>query len=146
MFFCFDRVFTLIRCKENMNDLALSIAPKFTKLQSLTLRQSKSQLEDNAIEAIAYYCHDLTELDLSGSYKINDWSLFELSSGCPDLTKLNLSGCSKLTENGLRSLSSFKHLKWLNLCGCVSATTDTALDVSDRSYTCPHLRSCYLIV
>ncbi|KMZ73677.1 hypothetical protein ZOSMA_144G00400 [Zostera marina] len=62
-----------------MNDLVVSIAPNFAKLQSLTLSQTNPQLEDSAIEVIASCCNDIIELDISGSLNLTDWSLFLLT-------------------------------------------------------------------
>lgn len=113
-----------------MNNLLLSLAPKFTKLETLVLRQDKQQLEDNAVEAIASYCHDLQDLDLSKSSKLSDRSLYALAHGCPNLTKLNISGCTAFTDGALEYLTRFcRKLKSLNLCGCVNAATDRALQV-----------------
>ncbi|XP_020262100.1 F-box protein SKP2A-like isoform X2 [Asparagus officinalis] len=115
-------------CKDNMNNLVLSLAPKFAKLQTLSLRQNKPQLEDNGVETIANYCHDLRELDLSKSLRLSDQSLYALAHGCPRLTKLNISGCSSLGDAALAYLTSFcRNLKNLNLCGCVRAASDRAL-------------------
>lgn len=113
-----------------MNNLVLSLSPKFTKLQSLILRQDKPQLEDNAIESIANFCHDLQVLDLSKSFKLSDCSLYALAHGCPNLTKLNISGCTAFSDSALAYLAGFcTKLKVLNLCGCVKAASDTALQV-----------------
>ncbi|XP_020524556.1 F-box protein SKP2A isoform X1 [Amborella trichopoda] len=121
-------------CKENMNNLVLSIAPKFTKLQTLFLRQNKPQLEDEAVEAIAKHCHDLRDLDLSKSFKLTDRSLYALAHGCNHLTKLNISGCSDFSDNALAYLTSTcRDLKSLNLCGCVRAATDKALQAVGRN-------------
>ncbi|KAL6984345.1 F-box protein skp2a [Sarracenia purpurea var. burkii] len=115
-------------CKNNMNNLVLSLSPKFAKLQTLILRQDKPQLEDNAVETIASYCHDLQDLDLSKSFKLSDSSLFALAHGCPNLTKLNISGCSAFSDTALAYLAGFcRKLKYLNLCGCVKAASDKAL-------------------
>ncbi|KAL5128440.1 F-box protein SKP2B [Glycine soja] len=120
--------FGLTRCSKNMNNLVLSLSPKFTKLQTLILRQDKPQLEDNAVETIANFCHDLQILDLSKSFKLTDRSLYAVALGCRDLTKLNISGCSAFSDNALAYLASFcRKLKVLNLCGCVKAASDTAL-------------------
>lgn len=111
-----------------MNNLVLSLVPKFSKLQTLILRQDKPQLEDNAVETIANFSHDLQILDLSKSFKLTDRSLYAIAHGCPDLTKLNISGCSAFSDTALAYLASFcRKLKVLNLCGCVGAATDTAL-------------------
>lgn len=113
-----------------MNDLMISLAPKFTKLQVLTLRQNKPQLEDSAVEAVANYCHDLQELDLSRSFRLSDRSLYALAHGCPRLTRLNISGCSNFSDTALMYLTRrCKNLKCLNLCGCGKAATDRALQV-----------------
>ncbi|XP_072999294.1 F-box protein SKP2A isoform X1 [Typha latifolia] len=115
-------------CKNNMNNLVESLAPKFTKLQVLSLRQNKPQLEDSAVEVVANYCHDLRDLDLSRSFKLSDLSLYALAHGCPHLTKLNISGCSSFSDSALEYLTSHcKSLKNLNLCGCVRAASDRAL-------------------
>ncbi|KAG9457174.1 hypothetical protein H6P81_001682 [Aristolochia fimbriata] len=115
-------------CKEHMNNLVLSLAPKFTKLQVLTLRQNKPQLEDEAVIAIANNCHDLRDLDLSKSFKLTDSSLYALSHGCPSLGKLNISGCSAFSDVALSYLTSAcRNLKNLNLCGCWKAASDNAL-------------------
>ncbi|GJM88639.1 hypothetical protein PR202_ga04724 [Eleusine coracana subsp. coracana] len=153
-------------CQQNMNDLMISLAPKFTKLQVLTLRQNKPQLEDTAVEVVANYCHDLRELDLSRSFRLSDRSLYALAHGCPRLTKLNISGCSNFSDTALIYLTCrCKKLKCLNLCGCGKAATDRALqaiaencvqlqslnlgwceDVTDKGVTslasgCPDLRA-----
>ncbi|KAJ4952795.1 hypothetical protein NE237_029627 [Protea cynaroides] len=115
-------------CKNNMNNLVLSLAPKFTKLQTLTLRQNKPQLQDDAVEAIVNFCHDLQDLDLSKSFKLTDHSLYTLAHGCLNLTKLNISGCSAFSDVALAYLTGFcRNLKVLNLCGCVKAASDRAL-------------------
>lgn len=115
-------------CKNNMNNMVLSLAPKFTKLQTLTLRQDKPQLQDNAVEVIASYCHELQDLDLSKSFKLSDSSLFAVAHGCPNLTKLNISGCSAFSDTALAYVATFcRKLKNLNLCGCVKAASDKAL-------------------
>jgi F-box and leucine-rich repeat protein 1 (S-phase kinase-associated protein 2) len=113
-----------------MNDLAISLVHKFTKLQVLFLRQINPQLEDSGVEAVANYCHDLRELDLSRSFRLSDRSLYALANGCPHLTRLNISGCSNFSDTALVYLTSqCKNLKCLNLCGCVRAASDTALQV-----------------
>lgn len=113
-----------------MNNLMISLAPKFTKLQVLTLRQNKPQLEDSAVEAVANYCHDLRELDLSRSFRLSDRSLYALAHGCPRLTRLNISGCSNFSDTALTYLTCHcQNLKCLNLCGCVKAASDRALQV-----------------
>ncbi|XP_074583467.1 F-box protein SKP2A-like [Curcuma longa] len=116
-------------CKYHMNSLVQSLAPKFVKLQVLSLRQNcRSQLEDNAVEIIASYCHDLRDLDLSKSLRLSDSSLFALAHGCSHLTKLNISGCEGFSDSALAYLAMYcKNLKSLNLCGCVRAATDRAL-------------------
>lgn len=115
-------------CQDHMNDLVISLAHKFTKLQVLSLRQIKPQLEDSGVEAVANCCHDLRELDLSRSFRLSDRSLYALAHGCPHLTRLNISGCSNFSDAALAFLTSqCKDLKCLNLCGCVSAASDRAL-------------------
>ncbi|XP_059630593.1 F-box protein SKP2B-like [Cornus florida] len=129
--------------KNNMNNLVLSLAPKFTKLQVLILRQDKQQLEDSAVETIAKCCHDLQDLDLSKSFKLSDRSLYALARGCPNLIKLNISGCSAFSDAALGYLSGFcRKLKILNLCGCVKAASDRALKAI--GYNCGQLQSLNL--
>ncbi|GMI82960.1 hypothetical protein like AT1G21410 [Hibiscus trionum] len=130
-------------CKKKMNNLVLSLAPKFTKLQTLILRQENPQLEDNAVETIANFCHDLQELDLSKSFKLSDHSLYALAHGCPNLTKLNISGCTSFSDEALEYLTNFcRKLKILNLCGCFKAATDRALQAIGRN--CNMLQSLNL--
>ncbi|KAL6848571.1 hypothetical protein ACP4OV_021597 [Aristida adscensionis] len=130
-------------CKQNMNSLMISLAHKFTKLQVLTLRQNKPQLEDSAVEAVANYCHDLRELDLSRSFRLSDRSLYALAHGCPRLTRLNISGCSNFSDTALTYLTCrCKNLKCLNLCGCVKAATDRALQAIGQN--CGQLQSLNL--
>ncbi|KAF9682694.1 hypothetical protein SADUNF_Sadunf05G0135300 [Salix dunnii] len=121
-------------CQNNMNNLVLSLAPKFTKLQTLVLRQDKPQLEDHAVETIAGYCHDLQDLDLSKSFKLTDRSLYALAHGCRNLRKLNISGCKAFSDVGLEYLTEFcRKLKILNLCGCVRGATDRSLQGIGRN-------------
>ncbi|XP_030501294.2 F-box protein SKP2B [Cannabis sativa] len=130
-------------CNKNMNNLVLSLAPKFTKLQTLILRQDKPQLEDNAVEAIANFCHDLQILDLSKSFKLSDASLYALARGCQNLTKLNISGCPAFSDVALAHLASCcRNLKVFNLCGCVKTATDRALQAIGRY--CNQLQSLNL--
>lgn len=130
-------------CKEHLNNLVLSLAPKFTKLQVLSLRQNKPQLEDNAVQTISNYCHDLCDLDLSKSYKLSDASLYALAHGCPRLTKLNISGCTGFSDSGLAYLTNFcTKLKYLNLCGCARAASDKSLQAI--AYNCRQLQSLNL--
>ncbi|CAN0928533.1 F-box protein SKP2A [Linum grandiflorum] len=121
-------------CKNNMNSLVLSLAPKLRNLQRLELRQGKPQLEDNAVETIASHCHDLQDLDLSKSFKLTDRSLYALAHGCRNLVKLNISGCTSFSDDGLEYLTGFcRKLKILNLCGCLRAATDHALQAIGRN-------------
>ncbi|XP_051124521.1 F-box protein SKP2A isoform X2 [Andrographis paniculata] len=134
---------SLYWCKKNMNNLVVSLAPKFTKLQGLILRQDTPQLQDDAVERIAAHCHDLQELDLSKSFALTDRSLYALARGCPDLVKLNISGCSAFSDSALGYLTGFcRKLKHLNLCGCVKAATDRAL--MSIGYNCHQLQSLNL--
>ncbi|TYG68683.1 hypothetical protein ES288_D05G172700v1 [Gossypium darwinii] len=110
-----------LMCWKNMNNLVLSLAPKFTKLLTL----------DTAVETIAKFCHGLQDLDLSKSFKLGDRSLYALAYGCRNLAKLNISGCTSFSDEGLEYLTKFcRKLKILNLCGCVKAATDCALHCS----------------
>ncbi|KAJ8618826.1 hypothetical protein MRB53_015012 [Persea americana] len=130
-------------CNDNMNNLVLSLAPKFTKLQILTLRQNKAQLEDDAVVAVANHCHDLRDLDLSKSFKLSDCSLYALAHGCPCLTELNISGCSAFSDTALAYLTRVcMNLKILNLCGCARTATDRALQAI--GYNCSQLQSLNL--
>ncbi|KAK7293803.1 hypothetical protein RJT34_16678 [Clitoria ternatea] len=130
-------------CSKNMNNLVISLAPKFTKLQTLILRQDKPQLEDNAVETIANFCHDLQILDLSKSFKLTDRSLYAIAHGCLDLTRLNISGCSAFSDSALAYVVSLcRKLIVLNLCGCVKAASDTALQAI--GHCCNQLQSLNL--
>lgn len=116
-----------------MNNLVLSLAPQFTKLQVLVLRQDTPQLLDEGVEKIAAHCHELKELDLSKSFRLSDRSLYALARGCPELVKLNISGCTSFNDSALGYLTGFcRKLKFLNLCGCVRAATDRALKVLEN--------------
>ncbi|KAK1432358.1 hypothetical protein QVD17_09254 [Tagetes erecta] len=120
--------FSLSWCKNNMNSLMLSVAPRFTNVRVLILRQEKPQLVDNAVETVANNCHEIEDLDLSKSFRLNDSSLYALAHGCPNLIKLNISGCSAFSDTALAYLTGFcRKLRILNLCGCVKAASDNAL-------------------
>ncbi|KAK7324132.1 hypothetical protein VNO77_27654 [Canavalia gladiata] len=115
-------------CSYNMNSVALSLVPKFTKLQTLILRQDKPQLADDVVETIAKYYHELQILDLNESFKLTNRTLYAIALGCRDLTKLNISTCLAFSDNALPYLASFcKKLKVLNLYRCVKAASDTTL-------------------
>eukprot|EP00252_Welwitschia_mirabilis_P011536 TRINITY_DN257_c0_g1_i2.p1 TRINITY_DN257_c0_g1~~TRINITY_DN257_c0_g1_i2.p1 ORF type:complete len:325 (-),score=42.46 TRINITY_DN257_c0_g1_i2:532-1506(-) len=127
-----------------MSTLLRSIAPKFCRLQSLNLRQIQHhQLNDEAVEAVAKYCHDLHSLDLSNSNQLTDASLETLAHGCNQLEKLYISGCSGITDSALINLATkCKKLIYLNLCGCVRAATDRALQALAQN--CHDLQSLNL--
>ncbi|KAM0067130.1 putative F-box domain, leucine-rich repeat domain superfamily, F-box-like domain superfamily [Helianthus debilis subsp. tardiflorus] len=153
-------------CTNNMNNLVLSIVPKFTNLRGLTFRKKGEQplLDDKSVETIANNCHDLEDLDLSMNSRLGDRSLYALARGCPNLTNLNISGCSAFSDHGLDFLSRYcRKLKILNLFGCYKAATNKALKaignncrqlesinlgrcyevgdagVKNLAYGCPHL-------
>ncbi|XP_074286772.1 F-box protein SKP2A-like isoform X2 [Silene latifolia] len=130
-------------CKNNMNYLVLTLAAKFTRLQTLILRQDKAQLEDNVVETIANFYYDIRELDLSKRFKVIDRSLYALAHGCPNLTKLNISGCTTFNDSGVAYLTSFcKKLKSLNRCECGRAATNRALQAI--VYNCSELQTLNL--
>ncbi|KAI5081805.1 hypothetical protein GOP47_0001548 [Adiantum capillus-veneris] len=115
-------------CHQNISNLVRSVAPKFSKLQACQLWNSGPYVKDEAVKALAYYCHDLRDLDLSKGTLITDDSLFALAQGCRLLEKLNLSGCTRITEQGVIFLAEHcKCIKSLDLCGCKKAGTDQAL-------------------
>lgn len=130
-------------CNVNMNNLVQSLAPKFTKLEVLSLRQNRPQLEDSAVEAVANNCHELKDLDLSRSFRLSDRSLYALADGCPHLARLNISGCSNFSDTALMDLTaSCTGLKYLNLCSCVRAASDRALQAIGQN--CNQLQSLNL--
>lgn len=130
--------FSLSWCKNNMNSLVVSLAPKFTNLRVLILRQDKPQLVDTAVEMVANNCHELEDVDLSKSFRLTDSSLYALAHGCPNLSKLNISGCSAFSDTALAYLTDFcTKLRILNLCGCVKAASDKALKAI--GYNCSQL-------
>ncbi|KAJ4747826.1 F-box/RNI-like superfamily protein [Rhynchospora pubera] len=130
-------------CNLNMNNLVQSLVPKFTKLEVLSLRQNRPQLEDSAVEAVASNCHELKDLDLSRSFRLSDRSLYALADGCPHLTRLNISGCSNFSDSALMHLTACcNQLKYLNLCGCVRAASDRALQAIGQN--CNQLQSLNL--
>ncbi|KAJ0751471.1 putative leucine-rich repeat domain superfamily [Helianthus annuus] len=132
-----------------MNNLVLSMAPKFRNLTGLVLRQDKPQLVDNVVETIANSCHDLEDLDLSKSFKLSDRSLYALAHGCQKLIKLNISGCSSFSDNALAYLSSYcrqlkaigyncSQLQSLNLGWCEEVGD---AGVTSLAYGCHDLRA-----
>jgi F-box and leucine-rich repeat protein 1 (S-phase kinase-associated protein 2) len=128
-----------------MNNLVRLLAPKFTKLEVLSLRQNRPQLEDSAVEAVANNCHELKDLDLSRSFRLSDRSLYALADGCSHLVRLNISGCSNFSDSALIHLTaSCKGLKFLNLCGCVRAASDRALQV--RLFFLVYFSCCLIFV
>ncbi|KAL9996315.1 putative F-box domain, leucine-rich repeat domain superfamily, F-box-like domain superfamily [Helianthus debilis subsp. tardiflorus] len=125
--------FSLSWCTNNINNLVLSIVPKFTNLRdldlSLTLHKKRVPLlDDNAVETIANNCHDLEDLGLSLNCALGGRSLYALARGCPNLTKLDIGFCSAFSDHGLVFLSrNCRKLKILNLFGCYNAATNKAL-------------------
>ncbi|XP_024520761.1 F-box protein SKP2A [Selaginella moellendorffii] len=118
-------------CGKSVSMLVQSVAYKFYRLQSCNLRRC-TLLNDQAVQAIARHCHDLSSLDLSNGRssgtRLTDLSLVALANGCKLLQKLDLSGCIGITEAGLVQLAeSCRQLKHLNLCGCDNAGSDNAL-------------------
>ncbi|KAL0326099.1 UNVERIFIED_CONTAM: F-box protein SKP2A [Sesamum radiatum] len=136
----------LFWCKKNMNNLVLSLVPKFTKLQVLILRQDTPQLQDDAVEKIATYCHDLQELDLSKSFRLTDRSLAAtdralkaIGYNCNQLQSLNLGWCDRVGDEGVKSLAyGCPDLRALDLCGCVLITDESVIALAN---SCLHLRS-----
>ncbi|KAL0432250.1 UNVERIFIED_CONTAM: F-box protein SKP2A [Sesamum latifolium] len=133
-------------CKKRMNDLVLSLVPKFTKLEVLILRQDTPQLQDDAVEKIATHCHDLQELDLSKSFRLTDHSLAAsdralkaIGYNCNKLQSLNLGWCDRVGDEGVKSLAyGCPDLRALDLCGCVLITDDSVIALANN---CLHLRS-----
>ncbi|KAF3329322.1 F-box protein SKP2A-like protein [Carex littledalei] len=125
-------------CNLNMNNLVQSLTPKFTKIEVLSLRQNRPQLEDGAVEAVANNCHELKDLDLSRSFRLSDRSLYALSDGCPHLTRLNISGCSNFSESALAIGQNCNQLQSLNLGWCESITDKGVVCLASG---CPNLRA-----
>ncbi|RRT54575.1 hypothetical protein B296_00049092 [Ensete ventricosum] len=150
-----------------MNSLVKSLAPKFVKLQVLTLRQNyRPQLEDDAVETVARYCHDLRHLDLSKGLKLSDRTLYALAhgyesvialaNGCPHLRSLGLYYCQNITDRAMYSLAN-SHARndarmWqnsshdqeglvnLNISQCTALTPPAVQAVCDSFpglHTCP---------
>ena len=76
-----------------MRKLFISIAPKFTRLQSLNLCHNQHQLDDQAVEMVVKNCHYLCALYLLNSTQLADISINAMVLGCNQLEKLNISGC-----------------------------------------------------
>ena len=111
-----------------MSKLLLSFAPKFTHLQSLNLHQNQHQRDDQEVEMVAKYCHDLCALDLLNSTQLIDRSINALALGCNQLEKLDISGCSKVIDSALIFLAAkCNRLRHLNLCGSCQAAYDRVL-------------------
>ena len=101
-----------------MSKLLLSIFLKFTFLLSLNLRQNQHQIDDEAVEMVAMYCHDLCALDFLNNTQLTDRSINSLALGCNQLEKLNISGCSKVIDSALIFLVvKFNRLRHINLYG-----------------------------
>uniref|UniRef100_A0A0E0DRL7 F-box/LRR-repeat protein 15-like leucin rich repeat domain-containing protein n=1 Tax=Oryza meridionalis TaxID=40149 RepID=A0A0E0DRL7_9ORYZ len=115
---------SLSRCQQNMNNLMISLAHKFTKLQVLTLRQNIPQLEDSAVEAaIARNCGQLQSLNLGWCEDVTDKGVTSLASGCPDLRALDLCGCVLITDESVVALATgCPHLRSLGLYYCQNIT------------------------
>ncbi|KAI8531463.1 hypothetical protein RHMOL_Rhmol11G0138700 [Rhododendron molle] len=115
-------------CKNNMNNMVLSLAPKFTKLQTLILRQDKPQLQDNTVEVISSYCHELQDLALCFSWlmaigdncnELLSLNLGWLAYGCPDLRAVVLCGCVLITDDSVIALANnYLHLRSPGLYYC----------------------------
>lgn len=115
-------------CKRNVSQLVPSVAHKFSRVESCSIRRC-TFLNDDAIKAVGSHWHDLRSLDLTNSARLTNISLVALADGCPLLQKLDLSGCTGISEAGLVELAQHcKDLRHLNICGCHNAGSDAALE------------------
>eukprot|EP01004_Peranema_trichophorum_P003668 NODE_2643_length_1530_cov_24.123667_g2279_i0.p1 GENE.NODE_2643_length_1530_cov_24.123667_g2279_i0~~NODE_2643_length_1530_cov_24.123667_g2279_i0.p1 ORF type:complete len:455 (+),score=44.55 NODE_2643_length_1530_cov_24.123667_g2279_i0:86-1366(+) len=88
-----------------------------------------------SVEGINYLLkatHSLTEMDLTGSYR-----LCELTVTPESLVSISLAYCSKMTDQGLQSLASCYSLLSLNLTSCCDITDDGIIPILQN---CTHLQ------
>ena len=91
-----------------------------------------ARMEDNAIQAIASHCHQLSRLQLTGCVRITDAAILGpnddsgrvgLAEGCPQLRRLLLRGCREITDAGMLKLAQgCSGLRELCLSGCPNMT------------------------
>ena len=108
------------------DELLISIAPHFTRLQSLKIVWCYN-LTDDSITSIAQHCTGLHSLSLKGC-QITDASIMSMAQYCATrLKSLNLEWCYNSTDAGIKSVAQHcTRLQSLNFKGC-SCIKDTGV-------------------
>ncbi|KAL5571704.1 hypothetical protein UlMin_021301 [Ulmus minor] len=131
-------------CSKNMNNLVLSLTPKFTKLQSLVLRLLR------LLQLFAMICRSwtsakasslVTKLDISGA------ALEYLVSFCPKLKVLNLCRCLQSLNLGwydscYSMASRCVHLRSLGLYCCQNITDRAMYSSGEDGLKTLYIRQC----
>ena len=144
---CPDLRYLAVREPRLMDKNLVQMPAKCPELRSLILQGS--YLTDVGLQAIGARCPHLETLQIFNCQGIKHEGLIAIAQGCPQLKDVDLTGarrlrdrgvcalaqlplnslylhtCKKITDKSLRALGrapAGKHLKFLNLCGCVKIT------------------------
>ncbi|MFS7952771.1 putative leucine-rich repeat domain superfamily [Helianthus anomalus] len=92
-----------VRCTNNMNNLVLSIVPKFTNLRVLTFRKKGEQ---PLIGLFMLWPVVLKILNLFGCYKAaTNKVLKAIGDNCRQLESINLGRCYEVGDAGVKNLA-----------------------------------------
>ena len=115
------------------DELFISIAPHFTRLQSLKIVWCYN-LTDDSITSIAQYCTGLHSLSLKGCGNVTDASIISMAQQCATrLQSLNLEWCYNSTDVGIISVAQHcTRLQSLNVKGCSCIKDDGVIAIAQH--------------
>lgn len=105
------------------------------RLRNLNLHQSTMIARNDLIQISRLT--QLTHLDLSQCYRVDDVGLMAVCKGVRGIVDLNISGCTKITDNSMHKLC--RHLNQLKILRMKNVFRVTDLGISCIANTLSHL-------
>lgn len=103
---------------------------------------NSTDITDNSLRALGFYCRGLTSLRLSFCYSITDVGISELVKYCRGLEVIELYWCKLLTDLTVKEIAqSCSSLREINLTSCFHITDVGILELANG---CPRLTSVNL--
>ncbi|KAM9205719.1 LOW QUALITY PROTEIN: F-box and leucine-rich repeat protein 13 [Mergus octosetaceus] len=117
---------SLAECK-NFSDTGIQEYCKGTKHLEYCHISNCSQLTDEAVKYLAFYCHRLASVSLACCPKMTETCIQYLATACLYLHFLDVSGCINLTDKALKCLWKGQKQLILKMLYCRNITKQAAL-------------------
>lgn len=124
----FDLPQTLIDYVTEAGRMTDDIVPvsSFTSSRT-TLRLKNTKVSGRYLKKILETTGAITELDVGGTFQVDDESVLAITTNCPKLKVLNIRNCKKLTDRSLEHILKCDSLVSLNIGGNFNMTVSGIL-------------------